>query len=338
MKNEKSEAGAEFIILQSEEKDSAGQFNSYAVGLFEKIQGILKGKPKGKVLFQVVSELSGLSGLLKTAHLENPKFIGQLIEIDESVEISKVIEENRRCPDDVHVRYKDGKRLIADLKEIEDLPQNSGIVWKDKGVYLITGGAGGLGLIFAKEICRQVKDAVLILTGRSELIEEKKKVIEELNNSAARVEYKQADVTQRGEAADLIKSIKNEFGELNGIIHSAGIIRDNFIIKKTREEFEEVLGPKVSGVVNLDIAVGDYPLDFFILFSSGAGAFGNAGQADYSTGNAFMDAYAQYRSDSVRKERCKGKTLSIGWPLWEDGGMQVNETTKRIMLQNSGMR
>ncbi|MCP4631026.1 MAG: hypothetical protein GY850_47080, partial [bacterium] len=81
--------GAEFIILESKEKDIDKRFSAYALRLFEEIQVILKAKPKGKALFQVIISakkdqrlFAGFSGLLKTAHSENPKFIGQVIETD----------------------------------------------------------------------------------------------------------------------------------------------------------------------------------------------------------------------------------------------------------------
>ncbi|MCP4139987.1 MAG: SDR family NAD(P)-dependent oxidoreductase, partial [Chloroflexi bacterium] len=351
--------GAEFIILESEDENSKTppcaplkgginidkRFGVYALRLFEEIQAVFKTKPKGKALFQVVISakedrqlFAGLSGLLKTAHSENPKFIGQLIETDEDVRIQTILEENSRCPDDIHIKYKDGRRLVTNFEEIETLPEKPGIAWEDKGIYLITGGAGGLGLIFAKEIAGQVKNPVLILTGRSELVSADKKAhLEELKAAGARVEYKQADVMQKEDVRNLINNIGKEFGSLNGIIHSAGIIHDNFIVKKTKEEFEKVLGPKVAGLANLDEASKDLQLDFFVMFSSFAGAFGNTGQADYACANAFMDAYAGFRNDLVKTEKRKGKTLSINWPLWKEGGMQVDEETEKMMTQSSGM-
>jgi len=68
------------------------------------------------------------------------------------------------------------------------------------------------------------------LTSRSELKEVKKTHMEELKNTGSRIEYKQADVSQKQDVINLINFITQEFGNLNGIIHSAGIITDNFII------------------------------------------------------------------------------------------------------------
>ena len=191
-------------------------------------------------------------------------------------------------------------------------------------------------MIFAKEIARKVKEATLVLTGRSRP-EDKQAQIKELAATGARVIYRQVDVTDRKAVDSLIQSVGDDCGGLHGIIHSAGVIKDNFIIKKTKNEFLEVLGPKVTGLVNLDRASKDLKLDFFILFASGAGVMGNPGQSDYSTANAFMDAYARYRNTLVDSNQRHGRTLSLDWPLWKEGGMRVDRTTEKMILQNTGM-
>ncbi|MCX7923144.1 MAG: SDR family NAD(P)-dependent oxidoreductase, partial [Clostridia bacterium] len=333
------------ITLQSKQKSIDKQFQDYAVQVFEELRNIIINKPAGKVLVQVVVPaqgeqqlFSGLSGLLKTAQLENPKLVGQLIEVDENSDVIwDVLEKNGRSPADKHIRYWDGKRYVAGWNEIEASQEEMSIPWKDRGVYLITGGAGGLGLIFAKEITDKARGSVIILTGRSPLNEDKKARLKELESLGARVEYKQVDVTRVEAVSSLIQSIQEEYGNLHGIIHSAGIIRDNFILKKTREELEEVLAPKVAGVVSLDKASKDLPLDFFILFSSTSGSLGNVGQADYAAANAFVDAYAGYRSSLAAVKQRQGQTLSVNWPLWKAGGMHVDEETEKIIRHNTGV-
>jgi polyketide synthase PksN len=166
---------------------------------------------------------------------------------------------------------------------------------------------------------------------------DKKAQIEALRQMGAKIEYKEADVSQRQAVAALIQGITEAYGNLNGIIHGAGIIRDNFIIKKTAEELQEVLAPKVAGLVNLDEATKDSGLDFFIVFSSGAAPIGNLGQADYATANAFMDAYAGYRTSLVKEKQRHGQTVSINWPLWKEGGMRVNEENEKLMAQSMGL-
>ncbi|MDM8550095.1 SDR family NAD(P)-dependent oxidoreductase [Desulfobacterales bacterium HSG2] len=339
--------GARCVSLKSRGGDIAERFGDCAEQVFAEIRGIIGDRPEANVLVQTVVPtegeqrlFSGLAGLLKTARLENPKVICQLIGSEPGAGADVTAErlkENGRCPEDTEIRYQDGRRLVAGWKEIGVSPDEPDVPWKDGGVYLITGGAGGLGLIFAGEIAAGVSDATLILTGRSPLDEAKEARLKELEASGARIEYRQTDVTRKDAVTDLFRNIREEFGNPDGIIHGAGVIRDNFILRKTGEEFRDVLGPKVAGLVNLDEASKEIPLDFFIFFSSGAGATGNVGQADYACANAFMDAYAGYRSELADAGRRHGRTLSVDWPLWREGGMRVDEETEKMMRRSTGM-
>lgn len=334
--------------LKSKNQGVAERFTLYAEQIFAEIHRIIKDKPEADVLVQVVvptdgegNLLSGLAGLLRTARLESPRIVGQLIGMSADTHadrIAKRLDENARRPADAEIQYRDGRRHLPDWREIGvSSEEQPAIPWKDGGVYLITGGAGGLGLIFAEDIAVQAGNTTLILTGRSPVDDTKKTRIEALRASGAKVEYRQADVTQKDAVIELLNSIPEDFGSLDGIIHGAGVIRDSFILKKTTEEFREVLAPKVTGLVNLDEAAGDLPLDFFILFSSGSGPMGNVGQADYACANAFMDAYAGHRNELMGAGRRQGRTLSVDWPLWKDGGMRVDAASERMMAQSTGM-
>ncbi|AJQ29670.1 SDR family NAD(P)-dependent oxidoreductase [Pelosinus fermentans] len=339
--------GVHCLVLQSKENSIEERFQTYAVQIFEEIQSILKERLTGKALVQIVvctqneqQLFFGLSGLLKTAQLENPKLIGQLIGVDRwtnSEEIIEKVKENCQSPFENQIQYQEEKRLVSGWRQVEASQEEVGIPWKDQGIYLITGGAGGLGLIFANDIAHKVKNVSLILTGRSPLREDKQEKIKELEQVGVRIEYKQIDVTQKQAVSDLIDSVQKQYGRLDGIIHGAGVNRDNFIIKKTRDEFLKVLSPKVTGLVNLDQASRNLNLDFFVLFSSIAGSLGNLGQADYATANAFMDVYARYRNTLVDAKQRQGQTLSINWPLWKEGGMHVDEETEKMMMQSMGM-
>ncbi|WP_368650522.1 SDR family NAD(P)-dependent oxidoreductase [Bacillus inaquosorum] len=334
-------------VLQHHTEAIDERFEGYAVQLFEEIKQLLHSKAGGHTLIQVAVPalnepqlLSGLTGLLKTAELENPKLTGQLIELDTGVsasDIFEILEENRRCPRDTHIRYWQGKRFVSKWKETSGEHLSADIPWKDKGVYLITGGAGGLGFIFANEIANETNDAVVILTGRSPLDERKQEMLQELQKLGVRAVYRKADLTEKRAVDALMEEIQNAYGGLDGIIHSAGMIKDNFIIKKKKEEIQTVLAPKVTGLIHLDEATKDIPLDFFILFSSGAGAVGSAGQADYAMANAFMNAFSEYRNGQAALRKRYGKTLSVCWPLWKDGGMRIDAETARMLTKETGM-
>ena len=86
-----------------------------------------------------------------------------------------------------------------------------------------------------------------------------------------------------------------------------------------------MLAPKVFGAINMDLATSAEDLDLFVLFSSVAGAMGNVGQSDYSYGNRFLDAFAENRENLRTAQHRSGRTLSINWPLWENGGMSISQ-------------
>nr|WP_255298241.1 SDR family NAD(P)-dependent oxidoreductase [Brevibacillus dissolubilis] len=339
--------GVRCIRLQSGLGGIEEQFSACAAQALEEIQRILQDKPREDVLIQIIIPnqgvqqlFAGLTGLLKTARLENPKLIGQLIEVEpgEVPEgIIKKLGENSRRPMDIHIRYEKGKRLVARWSEVELAQHEVLHPWKDHGVYLITGGAGGLGQIFAQDIARKVNNATLILTGRSPLGADKQAAIQALESNGTKVEYRIADVSQKQSVDSLLTHITEAYGTLHGIIHAAGVIRDNYLIRKTTAELTEVFAPKVAGVIHLDQASQHLPLDFLILFSAAAGAIGNPGQADYSMANSFMDGYAAYRNTLVSTGRRQGQTVAFNWPLWKDGGMQVDAETEKMLMQSTGM-
>jgi 3-oxoacyl-(acyl-carrier-protein) synthase/acyl carrier protein len=121
------------------------------------------------------------------------------------------------------------------------------------------------------------------------------------------------------------------------VLHAAGVIRDSLAARKTRQEVEAVLAPKVLGTLWLDEATRDEPLDFFASFSSVAAVLGNPGQCDYAYANAYMDAYAARRAALARQGQRMGRTVSIDWPLWRDGGMRLDERWLESLRVATGM-
>jgi len=346
----------EWHRLQAPDADS---FRAFAGQVMETIRSVQK--EKGDVLVQVFSPVEGenrlaaaIGGLLKTAAIENPGFFGQVIRIPANTgqrELAAIAAENSTMLTAMDIRYRNGIREVLQWKvldrpaadasgpspNIQSSPLRQ-IHWKDKGVYLITGGAGGLGLIFASHIARTAKEVTLILTGRSALGPAIRSKLMQLGHNGANVQYRQLDVTDAKAVHDAIGEILTLHGSLNGIIHSAGVIQDNYLIHSTAPEWDAVLAPKVDGVTCLDRATAQVPLDLFILFSSVTGALGNAGQSNYAVANAFMDEYALYRNTLVTAGLRQGHTLSVNWPLWQEGGMQVPKEVEEYLFDSMGMK
>ncbi|WP_071642516.1 SDR family NAD(P)-dependent oxidoreductase [Paenibacillus polymyxa] len=330
-------------------------FRDYALQSFQVLKNVMESKPRGHILFQIVSVLprhaeqqlwAGLTGLLRTAKLENPKIVGQFIEINSACSAEKllsILKENSQYPQEHHIRYVNDIRETASWKECNVQDQNHTIVelkspvpWKDGGVYLITGGTGGIGQILSHEIADTVKHPTILLVGRSP-VNSAKGFLSELQAKGARVIYESVDITDLISIQKWMNLVVEEHGQFNGVIHCAGVHKDNFIIKKDSSEVDEIMSPKVAGTVNLDEITKDMKLDFFLLFSSAAGAVGSVGQADYALANSFMDRYAAYRNELANRRERYGWTQSINWALWERGGMKVDDVTKHTMKETMGV-
>ena len=330
------------FILRSASLVIEENYYDFAAEVLKQLQQMMKSQLNALIQMVVAEDNSnclycGLEGMLKTAELENPALTVQLIRVEQWEDtLPKILDENAGCQESVSVSYHQGIRYQKEWCRLEG-DQKEALPWKDGGVYLITGGMGGLGILFAKEIAHKTQCATIFLIGRSEADDRIKKQLRELEELGVKVFYETVNISKKQEVSVLIQNIRTKYSTLNGIIHAAGIIQDSYILKKSKEELKEVMQPKVGGVLNLDEESWDLKLDFFILCSSIAGCLGNAGQSDYSAANAFMDEYAAYREKLVEAGVRYGRTLSINWPLWEDGGMQVDAAVKALMRKNMGM-
>ena len=323
----------------SETKNLGEWFVDMAGRIFEQVRTELQKKSSDNVLIQLVipsqgpeSCLGAIASLFRTAHLENPRFHGQVVEVAPGTNPRDIVEKlalDGRCPEDFLVRYADHERLVPAWVEIDTQGRRVERPWKDNGVYVITGGAGGLGRIFAHEILSHARNTSVLLVGRSAVSTSE---LATWGLPPGRVSYHAVDLSSAAEVDAFIGRIKATHPSINGILHAAGITRDNFILKKSLDEFKAVLTPKVLGTVNLERAARELQPAFLALFSSGVAWFGSPGQADYATANAFMDHFACLRHGDDGPTRI----VSIDWPSWQEGGMRADDG-RLMALQKTGM-
>lgn len=199
---------------------------------------------------------------------------------------------------------------------------------RQDGVYLITGGLGGIGLTTAEYLARTV-NAKLVLVGRSGLppraewtrileqqdtapgVRRRIRKILDLEEQGAAVLVMQADVASEAQMQVVIQQAIAAFGALHGVFHAAGVPGMGLIQLKTPEQAAQVLLPKVQGTRVLGRVLHGLPLDFLVLFSSITSITGSPGQVDYCAANAFLDAYAR------RHRNEHGMTVAIDWSEWQ---------------------
>jgi len=290
---------------------------------------------------KVQPQFAAVSAFARTLCLENARFMCKTVGMESlmpSAAIEVLYNEFESGADSgVEVIYRNGERYVRKLVEYNAKGRYTTPIIREKGVYLVTGGAGSIGLAFTKHLLMKYK-AKVILTGRSFMSLEKEKTVGDLKAYGGEVVYLKADVGEKNEAENAIKNAKEMFGEINGIIHCAGINIDRLIQNKNLNEIREVIKSKVMGTVILDEASVNENLDFFVLFSSTAAVLGNRGQGDYAFANCFMDYFADIREEWRREGKRNGKTLSINWPIWDNTNMGVDKQTLRLMSSVAGVK
>jgi acyl transferase domain-containing protein len=204
---------------------------------------------------------------------------------------------------------------------------------REKGVYLITGGTGNIGLTLAEYLAKEF-NARLILTGRTPVssksdIEENEKTgkIKRLQAMGAEVLTFSCDVGDEPGMKAVISAAEQRWGRIHGVIHSAGLISgstfdlaDNLDPDICRQQFQA----KVFGTLVLEKLFREKSLDFCWLMSSVSTVLGGLQFSAYAAANAFMDALA-----CRLKHNNQGHWLSLDWDGMSEGN--TIEACKRIL-------
>lgn len=260
----------------------------------------------------------------------------------------QLLEECHAAAPDSIVAYRSGERWTR-VFEPAPISATAPPRLRMRGVYLITGGLGGIGLSLAAYLAKVVK-ARLVLVGRTSLPEPAEwplwlethdpgdqttrriQMIRELEGLGGEVLVAQADVADRVALQEVLGKTYGRFGALHGVIHAAGVAGGGIIQLKTRAEAERVMAPKVAGTLALANLLAPVPLDFFVLCSSLAAVLGGAAQVDYCAANAFLDAFAH-----ATRAAGSWPVIAINWDRWQEVGMAV-ETQAPADLKHERQR
>jgi len=204
---------------------------------------------------------------------------------------------------------------------------------RDEGVYLITGGLGALGMLFARHFAQQVR-AKLVLVGRTPLPPREQwddwlarhgaagregtaiAKIRELEALGAQVLAPACDVASAEGMRGVVEQALQRFGRIDGVLHLAGANGMDFPIEETTPEVHAAhFAPKIHGTLALDQALEGVSLDFCVLFSSLSSVLGGLRFAPYAAANLFMDGYTL-----LRNRQGAVPWTSVCWDGWRSMG------------------
>jgi amino acid adenylation domain-containing protein len=191
---------------------------------------------------------------------------------------------------------------------------------KRHGVYLITGGFGGIGMELADYLASKWQARIALVGRREPQPGSAMNVrIAAMKQDGAEILSLRADVASEEDADRMISAIDARFGHIDGVIHCAGVAGGGSISLKDRGFGDSVFQPKLAGTRNLASLLRGRSLDFFLISSSLSAVLGGYGQVDYCAANAFEDAFAaaQISGEGI-------PVISAGWDTWRETGMAVN--------------
>lgn len=306
-------------------------------GLREKIKILVIGKgasalPESPVYSTHNDPLTAtVPALMRSLSMEEPKILFRFLEISGEMNSDMILEEIEHIDNDNNLIYinRSGERFVPKLLPVISVEKE--LEPTDKFCTVISGGLGAMALTLADTMSELGRGGALALLHRgvfppeeqwNELITSDDSILsfrirKLLDLKAKGIEFKiyHCDIADKNSLRVCLNQIREELGPVGAVLHTAGVPGDGFLIGKSKETFENVLVPKITGANNLHELTLNDNIHYFILASSRTGITGAAGQTDYAAANAYLDAFAYWRVSQGLP------AVSIDWNSWKNIGM-----------------
>jgi acyl transferase domain-containing protein len=234
---------------------------------------------------------------------------------------------------------RSGQRLIEFQEPVILEPRTNTEKLKSRGVYLITGGYGGIGATIARELAVDLSARIILISRRaipdrkfwpdclsnsdsSKQMKQDIVFIQELECSGAEVFCITADVSSFDALSDNLNFLANDIDNIDGVFHCAGVADSGLIQIRDKALTQRVFAPKVSGTLNLLKIASKHNIDFFFNCSSVSAYLGPVGQVAYCSANSYQQAMSEHYHTYF-------PMLSVAWDAWQEVGMAVDSLTQQ---------
>jgi NAD(P)-dependent dehydrogenase (short-subunit alcohol dehydrogenase family) len=227
------------------------------------------------------------------------------------------------------VAWRAGHRYELALWPV-DTPQVKFSALRRGGVYVIVGGAGGIGRSLSEYLIRKYGARIAWL-GRRPLDREIEQKLQAAGSLGGEVVYLQADVTDQPQVESAFAAVRTRWGRIDGVVHSALVLRDRRLERMQEEDLLAALAPKTAGMAVLAHTAKAFGTDWLMVFSSVQSFGNNTGQSNYAAASVFADTYAGWAGHLL------GLPVHVvNWGYWGSVGIVATERY-RTALAEQGM-
>ncbi len=217
--------------------------------------------------------------------------------------------------------YRDGKVYQRKLYPTQLIAgKRSG--FNRQGVYVILGGAGGIGKVTTEYLVKEYAAQVIWL-GRSAINDKIIALQDEIEEWGVRPIYISCDATSRASVEKAYEEITTYHQSIDGLFHSAIVLNDMLLKNMSEADFRKSFDPKSFGSHHFVEVFAKQPLDFICFYSSIESQSSAPGQANYAAGCTYKDAYAQSLTNIINTP-----TYIINWGYWGEVGVATGEAFK----------
>ena len=287
---------------------------------------------------------STVSGMLKTIAQEFAHWRCRHLDLPSNAlndNCEALVKELNGVSKDTEVAYRGEQRWVARIDKCAfDEPTQSSVPLKPGGIYVISGGLGGIGIELSRYLL-ETYQARLILLGRTPLpdvevwsegllqggaIAEKIAHYQQLQQLPGSVVYYGVDVGSLAEVKAVVgKTLAEWSGSLDGVVHLAGLYHEQCLVDETPERLRQAMRPKVQGAWVLHQLLQSCPDALFIHSSSLVGQFGGATVGAYAAANSFLMGLSQYQRGMGRSQ-----SYCFVWSTWVETGMSQDYEMKYL--------
>jgi len=269
---------------------------------------------------------AAIHGLVGSMAKEYLNWRVRLVESETAIELSTLFSLPFDSAGDALIYRKD-QWYQEVLSPVQDFAPKASLYQKH-GVYVVIGGAGGLGAAWSQYMIHRYQAQIIWLGRRAQDADLTAKIDQA---GAPPPVYIAADISDLAALQAAYARIKAQYPRINGVVHSALVLADKSLMNMTEATFRAALAPKVAGTVNLAQVFAQEPLDFMLFFSAMQSFTKAAGQSNYAAGCAFADAFAKHFAGTANYP-----VKVMNWGYWGSVGI-VASAPYREHLAKQGL-